>query len=108
MNNFEIKFYITKGGKTPFIAWLKSLKNLKTITRIETRLERVIYGNFGDYKALGNDLYELRLSFGSGYRIYYTIKDNEVIILFSGGDKSTQSRDIEKAYEYLKEYKENQ
>jgi putative addiction module killer protein len=106
MSNFEIKIFETKDGKKPFLIWIKSLKNLKTVTRIETRLDRIAEGNFGDYKSLGENLFELRLAFGSGYRIYYTIKDNEIVILLAGGDKSTQPKDIEKAYKYLQEYKE--
>lgn len=106
MSHYEIKIFETKDGKKPFFVWIKSLKNLKTITRIETRLDRVTEGNFGDYKALGNNLFELRLAFGSGYRIYYTIENNKIVILLAGGDKSTQSKDIEKAYKYLQEYKE--
>lgn len=62
-------------------------------------------GNFGDTKNIGDDLYELRLFFGSGYRIYYTIENDILVILFSGGDKSSQNEDIKKAKLYLKDYK---
>ena len=65
-------------------------------------------GNLGDYKILGDDLCELRLAFGSGYRIYYSIESEKIVILFVGGDKSTQSKDIDKAYKYLQEHKEKQ
>lgn len=64
-------------------------------------------GNLGDYKSLGEDLYELRLHFGSGYRIYYGELEDIIILLLCGGDKSTQSRDIIKAKNYFKEYKES-
>ena len=65
----------------------------------------MIDGNLGDTKNLGDDLYELRLFFGSGYRIYYTIENDVLVILLSGGDKSTQTEDIKKAKLYLKNYK---
>jgi putative addiction module killer protein len=65
----------------------------------------MIDGNFGDTRNLGDDLYELRLFFGPGYRIYYTIENDTLVILFSGGDKSSQEDDITKAKIYLKEYK---
>lgn len=65
----------------------------------------MIDGNLGDTKNLGDNLYELRLFFGSGYRIYYTIKNDVLVILLSGGDKSTQAEDIKKAKLYLKNYK---
>lgn len=65
----------------------------------------MIDGNFGDTKNLGDDLYELRLFFGSGYRVYYTVENDVLVILFSGGDKSTQNDDIKKAKMYLQEYK---
>lgn len=106
MSNYEIRIFETRDGKKPFLLWIKSLKNLKTITRIETRLDRIAEGNFGDYKCIKDNLFELRFTFGSGYRVYYTVENNKIIILLAGGDKSTQPKDIEKAYKYLQEYKE--
>jgi len=60
-------------------------------------------GNFGDYKSVGSDINELRLTTGPAYRVYYTHKDDEIIILLIGGDKSSQSDDIKKAIALLKE-----
>lgn len=97
--------YKTDNGKVPFIIWLESIKDSTTKRRIRLRVDRMIDGNFGDTKNLGDDLYELRLFFGSGYRIYYTIENDVLVILFSGGDKSTQSDDIKKAKLYLQDYK---
>ncbi len=62
-------------------------------------------GNFGDTKSVGDNLYELRLFFGSGYRVYYTVENDVLVILFTGSDKPTQSEDIKKAKKYLKDYK---
>ncbi|OGI04932.1 MAG: addiction module protein [Candidatus Melainabacteria bacterium GWF2_37_15] len=103
----EIEVYKTKSGKCPLNDWLDSIKDFSTRARIETRLNRLKYGNFGDYKYLSDGVSELRLQFGSGYRIYYSEIDNIIILLLLGGDKSIQNKDITKAKEYLKIYKEN-
>lgn len=60
-------------------------------------------GNFGDHKSVGHAINELRIPTGPGYRVYYTQKDDEIIVLLIAGDKSSQSDDIRKAHEILKE-----
>jgi len=65
-------------------------------------------GNFGDYKSIGEGLYELRLHFGSGYRVYYGKIGDEIILLLAGGDKNTQKQDIQKARYYWRDYKRSQ
>ena len=79
-----------------FNLWLSALKDKKAVTRIMARLYRVELGNFGDHKKITCELSELRFFFSSGYRIYYTIKNNEIVLLLQGGDKSSQSKDIKK------------
>ncbi len=68
--------------------------------RIAHRFERIEEGNFGDHKWV-KDIGELRFFFGGGYRVYYTIRGNEIVLLLCGGDKSSQSNDIKKAIEIL-------
>lgn len=98
----QIEIYTTKDG-SPFIEWLESLD--KTVRyRVKERLDRVRLGNFGDHKFVGDGVYELRLVFGSGYRIYYSNKDGAVVLLLCGGNKPSQKKDIKKAIEYLKDY----
>ena len=80
-----------------FSKWLYKLKDIKAKVSILRRIERMKNGNFGDHKSLGDELLELRFTLGAGYRVYYTIRDKEIIILLLGGDKSTQAKDIEKA-----------
>jgi len=88
-----------------FSKWLKKLKNIRAKVSIIRRIERMKLGNFGDHKGISENLSELRITTGAGYRVYYTIKNNEIVILLVGGDKSTQTNDIKKAQELLKELK---
>lgn len=99
----SVKAYQDKNGNEPFTKWLRGLKDSTIKARIRHRLDRVRYGNFGDCKSLGGGLYELRLSFGAGYRIYYGREGDRLVILLVGGDKSSQKRDIEKAKIYWNE-----
>lgn len=94
-------------GKKPLKEWIFSLKDIKTRTRILERIKRIGEGNLGDYKKIDSDLSELRLKFGSGYRIYFSELDNVIVLLLCGGNKSTQVKDIKKAKEYLKIWYEN-
>lgn len=82
-----------------FKSWFEGLRDRVAKRRLLGRFERMQQGNFGDYKSLGDGLYELRFFFGSGFRVYYTLRGEQVVLLLTGGDKSGQSRDIEKARE---------
>ena len=93
--------------KCLLIEWLDSLD--KTIkARIQSRLTRLIENNFGDHKKIDSEISELRLHFGSGYRIYYSEIDNIIVLLINGGDKSSQSNDIRKAKNILHEWRKLQ
>ena len=83
--------------------WFVKLKDSSIKIKVLARLDRVENGNFGDFKQIGSNLFELRFFFGSGLRIYYTIQEGRVLFLLAGGDKSTQSKDIERAAELLNE-----
>lgn len=83
-----------------FREWLKALSDVRAKSKIEVRIDRIKEGNFGDKRFLGEGVSELRIPEGQGYRVYYTIRDNKVVILLCGGDKSSRSkqqRDIERA-----------
>ncbi|MBR1423960.1 type II toxin-antitoxin system RelE/ParE family toxin [bacterium] len=99
-----VKIVQLSNGKSPFIDWLESLDKV-TKSRIQSRLTRLLENNFGDHKRIDNEISELRLKFGSGYRIYYAEIDNIVVLLITGGNKSTQSKDIQKAKEILQEWR---
>ena len=80
-----------------FRRWLNGLRDKQAQARIAVRIDRVEDGNFGDHKAVGGGVSELRIDVGKGYRIYYTIRNNTVVILLCGGDKSSQQQDIQRA-----------
>lgn len=80
-----------------FEKWLKKLRDQRAKIAIVSRIERVEDGNFGDYRSVGGGVSELRINVGKGYRAYYTIRRNTVVILLCGGDKSGQQQDIELA-----------
>ncbi len=102
----EIQYYRTSDGQRPFIKWLESIPNTNTQARIQARLERLEDGNFGDCQSVGDGVFELRIHFGAGYRIYFGQVGNTIVLLLCGGDKSSQTRDIERAKIYWQEYKE--
>ncbi len=102
----KLRIYVDLNGKAPFNDWLNSLKDKITKNRIRARIDRLTLGNLGDYRLLSNSLCELRLHFGSGYRIYFSTFNDVIVILLCGGDKSSQTNDIENARRYLKDLKE--
>jgi putative addiction module killer protein len=97
--------YETASGKRPFEEWLSGLKSDHTKLRIQKRVSRLEVGDAGDSKNIGEGLKELRLHFGSGYRVYYAEMGMLIIMLLCGGNKSSQRRDIVKAKTYLNDLK---
>ena len=88
-----------------FSKWHANLKDARARAKINLRIEQVKLGNFGEFKFVGEGIYEMRIHYGPGYRIYYTKKDDIVVLLLAGGDKSTQQKDIDKAKELNNEKK---
>ena len=86
-----------------FRSWLDNLRDRKSRLRIDDRLKRLASGNAGDTKSVGGSVRELRLHFGPGFRIYYVWQGELLIILLSGGDKSSQARDIARAKQLAKD-----
>ena len=86
-----------------FSKWLKKLKDAVAKISIARRLDRMKEGNFGDSKSVGSGVFELRVDVGKGYRVYSTNKNNRVVILLVGGDKSTQEEDIKTAKKMAEE-----
>jgi putative addiction module killer protein len=102
----EIRRYVTRTGKDIFGEWLTGLKDIRARAKIAIRIARVATGNFGDSKRLSHGLYELRIDFGPGYRVYYGMLGRTCVLLLCGGDKGKQSADIERARAYWNDYLE--
>ena len=102
-SQWEVRVYEDEKGRYPFEEWRLSL-DAKTRARVSARINRIRGGNFGDRKSLGQGLYELRFFFGAGYRVYYATLGQKVILLLSGGDKKSQSKDIKMAREMWDRY----
>ena len=80
-----------------YARWLDGLRDIHARARILARVERLAAGNPGDVKPVGEGVSELRIDYGPGYRVYFTMRRRMVIILLAGGDKRTQATDIQKA-----------
>lgn len=101
----ELHIYITEEGREPFSEWLASLRDIKARAKIRVRLDRVSLGNLGDCHGVGEGVQELRIDYGPGYRVYFGLEGQTIVLLLCGGDKSTQTKDIETAKRYLNEYR---
>jgi len=101
---FDIEVYKTNTGKEPYAEWAESLDK-NALVRIDARITRIEKtGNFGIYESVGEGVFELKLDFGPGYRIYFGYKTDTVLVLLLGGHKKGQQKDIDKAQKYWREY----
>ena len=80
-----------------FMKWLTELRDQKAIARIQIRIDRLALGNPGDVRPVGSGISEMRIDYGPGYRVYFSQRRSDIVILLCGGDKTTQTSDIEKA-----------
>ena len=103
-NSKTVIVYRDEVENEPFTDWLNSLRDPKARRRILKRLIRLEHGHYGDYKPVGEGVNELRFFFGSGYRVYFGEDGDKIVVLLCGGDKDSQSRDIQRAKMYWKEY----
>ena len=102
----DIRLYVAANQKAPFSEWMQKLE-VKMQAIIDVRIARIRGGNFGDVKHLCGSLFEVRIDFGPGYRIYYGMYKKTVVILLCGGEKRSQERDIAKAKEYWEDFLSN-
>jgi putative addiction module killer protein len=100
-----LKEYLSADGRSYFREWLQGL-DIRVQARIQARVLRFEMGNFGDHKSVGEGIWEARVMFGPGYRIYFHKEGLSVILLLLGGDKSSQSGDIRRARQLWREYLE--
>ena len=88
-----------------FSKWLKRVKDAAARARILVRIQRLsLTGNFGDAKPVGEGVFEMRIDYGPGYRLYYAFRGTDLVLLLIGGDKSSQQKDIAKAKKLNREY----
>jgi putative addiction module killer protein len=101
----EIRKYRLSSGVIPFDRWMAKLRDGRAKARILVQLDRLRAGLPGDWKSVGEGVFELRIFEGKGYRVYFGRDGKSVVILLCGGDKSTQARDIELARAYWRTYR---
>ena len=89
-----------------FDGWFDSLRDKQAARRIQARIDRAEEGNFGDHKSVGDGVSEMRIHHGPGFRVYFTQRGLEVVILLAGGDKSSQAKDIQTAQELARQLKD--
>ncbi len=103
LTSYSVKIFHQENGKAPFALWMKSLDS-PIRARINARIARFQDGHFGDHESVGNGVLETRFFFGSGYRVYFSVLGNEVILLLTGGDKISQANYVTTAKKFLKSY----
>ncbi len=106
MNPIEVIHYTTEGGDDPYQKWIDNLKDAKARARVLVRINRMAQGNYGDCKPIESGVWELRIDWGPGYRVYYAESGKEIVILLAGGSKKSQQPDIDAAVERWAEWKQ--
>ena len=101
----EVLRYVNESGRDMVRQWLDELHDARAATRIVMRIDRLADGNFGDCKPLRDGVWELRINYGPGYRVYYAMAGRTCVLLLCGGDKRKQAADINRAVELWKDYK---
>lgn len=102
---YTIAYFVDADGNAIVDTWRRQLPDRQASARILTRIDRLERGGFGDCKPLRDGVWELRIDYGPGYRLYYSIIGKTIILLLCGGDKRKQKTDIERAVNYFKDYK---
>ena len=102
---YTIAYYLTETNRKPFKEWLDGLKDITARQKIRIRLDRIRLGNLGNNRFVGGGVYELKIDYGPGYRVYYALDGKTVVLLLLGGVKSTQDKDIVLAKKYWEDHK---
>jgi putative addiction module killer protein len=102
----EMRYYVAADGRQPFAEWFAELESVARakVTRAIIRLEQ---GNFSSVKSVGEGVFEYRIDFGPGYRVYFGQDGPMLVILLTGGTKKRQQRDIDAAHTYWQNYKQS-
>lgn len=101
---YQISDYLTADGCDPFKEWLAHLADRQARARVLVRVQRMAAGNFGDCKPIAEGVWELRIDYGPGYRVYYARAGEKLLLLLIGGDKRKQQADIDTALAYWNEW----
>ncbi len=101
----RLEYLYTFSGRSPFYEWLAELRDVRTKARIQARINRLFEGNFGDFRSVGGGVFELRIDFGPGYRVYFGRTGPSTTVIISGGKKASQADDIKKAQTYWQRFK---
>jgi putative addiction module killer protein len=102
----EVLRYVTRSGRVVISDWLERLRDKQVQARIAVRFLRLAAGNFGDCRPLRDGVWEMRIDWGPGYRLYYAMAGRTCVLLLCGGDKRTQAADIERAIAYWRDYQQ--
>src|SRR5690349_3905702 len=102
----RITTYVTRTGQVPIEEWLAALRDRQARARIRARIDRLSLGNAGDTRSVGRGVWELRIDYGPGYRVYYAQSGRDLLLLLCGGDKTTQAADIRVAQTYWADYQQ--
>lgn len=107
--DYVVVRYQTRDGKIPFEEWVAKMhkKDPELAFRILLRIDRAEKGNFGNYRYLRSGVWEMKMDFGPGYRVYFAVEHREILLLLIGGDKKGQSSDIKLAIDYWKDYQKD-
>lgn len=101
---YQIIDYLTESGRDPLKDWLASLADRQARARVLVRVQRMAAGNFGDCKPIAEGVWELRIDYGPGYRVYYARAGEKLLLLLAGGDKRKQQADIDTALAYWNDW----
>lgn len=101
-----VEYYMTPNGKVPARDWLSAIKDKMTQAILYKRIRQAGEGQFGKTKSVGSGVFEMKIDYGPGFRIYYGIHGDEIILILTAGSKRTQSADIAKAKTYWIQWKE--
>lgn len=99
----DVREYIDTAGRSPFTKWLRAL-NVQAAAKIATALERIAHGNLSNIKSVGSGVFENKVNFGPGYRIYFGRDGDRLVILLAGGTKKRQQEDIRQAKAHWRDY----
>jgi putative addiction module killer protein len=105
---FELLRFQREDGREPFTEWLNGFRDKAAQARIRVRLRQLQAGNFGDVRPIGGGLSELRIHIGAGYRVYFAGHGKATAVLLCGGDKDSQAKDIKRAQDFWRAWKQRQ